>query len=200
MRKMLLATSNNAKIKYFKAILKDFPLEIIELKTKGKLEIEEDLFDIKGNAIKKATTYAHKYKLASIADDTGFFIPALNNMPGVAVRRWGGELPDTISDEDWLRFFKEKISPLKGEELICIRKKIFCVALPNGKYKLINNELKGIIIKDIPSPLYERGGPLGAHFYVEKYNKLLSELIDEGLKEPEFQNALEKILKAFKII
>ena len=200
MKKILLATSNNAKIKYFRAIFKDFPLEIIELKTKGKLEIEEDLFDIKANAIKKATTYALKHKLPAIGDDTGFFIPALDNMPGVAVRRWGGELPDTISDKDWLSFFKEKINPLKGKELICIRKKVFCIALPNGEYKLINNELVGTIVKDVSKPLYEKGGPLGAHFYVKKYNKLLSEIIGEGLREPAFQNQLEKTLKAVKLI
>lgn len=199
MKSIILATTNKAKEKYFRAMLGEYPLSIVDVSEEERPHISEDLFDIKGNAVKKATVYASKFNFPAIADDTGFFIPALDDMPGVAVRRWGGELPDDVSDDEWMRFFKEKIKGLDKDELTCIRRKVFCIALPDGRYLTMKDELVGEIRENL-HPKFEKGGPLGSHFFVEKHDKFLSEMIDEGLGEPSLKKDLDKILTHLNII
>ena len=173
MKKVLLGSSNKSKIELYKHILFSHGLEVTTPKKENiVVQFEEDLFDIVGNSIKKASLYASTSGLPTISDDTGIFIPALGNQPGVAVRRWGGKLSDDISDEDWVDFFLDKISHLKGKQLDCYKHQVVSLAIPGGQYKYVEIKTNGTVTKSRNGQTYHQGGPLSAYFYLEEFNKV----------------------------
>lgn len=90
--KIVLATRNQHKYEEMKAILKDLDFDLLyALDFPDLPDVEEDQDSIEGNSIKKAKEVAHNTQLPALADDTGFFIEALNDEPGVFAARYAGE-------------------------------------------------------------------------------------------------------------
>lgn len=90
--KIVLATRNQHKYEEMKAILKDLDLDLLcALDFPDLPDVEEDQDTIEGNSIKKAKEVAQNTQLPALADDTGFFIEALNDEPGVFAARFAGE-------------------------------------------------------------------------------------------------------------
>lgn len=91
--KIVLATSNNGKIKEFKKLLPD--MEVVTFKELlGPMEIVEDGDSFKANAIIKAKTIYDKLQdedAIVISDDSGISVPALGNEPGIYSARYAGE-------------------------------------------------------------------------------------------------------------
>lgn len=87
--KVLVATTNEGKLKEFKELLSDFGIEVISLKDmKEKIHVEEDRETFLENAIKKAKKYGDFYKIPVIAEDAGLEVEALNGYPGVYSARF----------------------------------------------------------------------------------------------------------------
>lgn len=85
---IIIASSNEGKIKEVKGILNEY--KIISIKELGvDIEVEENEDTFEANAIKKAETIA-KYLNGKmcIADDSGIQIEYLNGFPGVQTKRW----------------------------------------------------------------------------------------------------------------
>lgn len=81
--KLLIATTNKGKLKEIRHIFSDADLELLSLADVEKMdEPLEDAGTVEGNALIKAKYYAEKTGMVALADDSGFFIPALNNWPG----------------------------------------------------------------------------------------------------------------------
>lgn len=91
--KIVLATSNNGKIKEFKKLLPN--QEVITFKELlGDLDIVEDGDSFQANAIIKAKSIYEKLEdknVIVISDDSGITVPALNNEPGIYSARYAGE-------------------------------------------------------------------------------------------------------------
>jgi XTP/dITP diphosphohydrolase len=89
---IVLATNNENKVKEFKELLKDTPVEIKYLKDYGPLpEAVEDGETFDDNAYKKAFHYARVLGLPCLADDSGLAVDALDGRPGVYSARYAGE-------------------------------------------------------------------------------------------------------------
>lgn len=92
MKKLVVASNNQGKIKEIKEILKDFHLEIISLKeAKIEVDVVEDGKTFMENAYKKAYEI---YKITGkmvLSDDSGLMVDALNGAPGVFSARFAGE-------------------------------------------------------------------------------------------------------------
>ncbi|HCC55260.1 MAG TPA: Non-canonical purine NTP pyrophosphatase [Desulfobulbaceae bacterium] len=89
---LVLATTNKGKLKEFKELLKDFPVEIRSLADFGPIpEVIEDGATFDDNAYKKALFTAKVLGLPAIADDSGLAVEALNGAPGVYSARYAGE-------------------------------------------------------------------------------------------------------------
>jgi len=182
MKKILIGSSNISKISFYSSILSNLDFQVVTPNDfKSTLKIEEDIFDIRGNAIKKSLAFANKFNLPSISDDTGVFIPALNNEPGVAVRRWAGELPNEISDLEWLDYFIKKIEKLDNNELFCYKHQIISIALPNGDHLETEFKRYGKISKKKRTFGFVQGAPFSAHFYLDEYKKIESDLTAKEL-------------------
>lgn len=88
MKEIIIASSNNGKIKETKEILSEYTL--IPLKEYGiEIDVKEDEKTFEKNAMKKAKFIADKLSGKwCIADDSGIEIDYLDGFPGVYTKRW----------------------------------------------------------------------------------------------------------------
>src|SRR3954463_8464142 len=89
--KLLVATNNKGKLTELNGLLAGLPLELISLSDIGcTVEIEETGSTFAENAALKASGYARLAGIATLADDSGLEVAALDNRPGVFSARYGG--------------------------------------------------------------------------------------------------------------
>ncbi|HOJ41894.1 MAG TPA: RdgB/HAM1 family non-canonical purine NTP pyrophosphatase [Candidatus Syntrophosphaera thermopropionivorans] len=89
---LLLASHNQDKAKELKALLSGMNILLLTLNDFPNIvPTIEDQDTISANAMKKAFEASLKTGLVSLADDTGLFIKALNDKPGVYSARFAGE-------------------------------------------------------------------------------------------------------------
>ena len=80
---LVLATTNQNKVREFKQFVSEFPVEIKSLSDFGPLpEVIEDGSTFDENAYKKARHYAKVLGIPAIADDSGLVVEALSGAPG----------------------------------------------------------------------------------------------------------------------
>ena len=103
MRRLLVATGNAGKMSELRALLGDLRVELVGPADLGlNLDVEEDGATYVENAIKKAEAFAVASGLASLADDTGLEVLALNGAPGLRSKRY---LPDANATDGDRRAF-----------------------------------------------------------------------------------------------
>ena len=186
MNKLLLGTTNLAKINLYESVLANDKLRIFSLSDfpqLTKLNVEEGLDSLKDNAIVKARIFAKASDMPALGDDSGIFIPALGGKPGIAPRRWGGLLSDSISDEKWLKFFLKQIEPLKKDKLNCYRQQVCAISLPDGKLGTFEIIIRGRITKRKRAKTFISGSPFSAYFYLDDYHYYFSELSNQQISE-----------------
>lgn len=92
MRKIIVATSNQNKMREIREILKDFPVEIISMKEAGaNVDIIENGTTFEENAVIKAEAIEKATGAIVLADDSGLEIDYLNKEPGIYSARYMGE-------------------------------------------------------------------------------------------------------------
>lgn len=98
MKKIVLASNNEKKIKELKNMLKDYDFKVYSLKDENiNIDVEEDGTTFEENALKKASEI-YKYLVANnkedylvLADDSGLEVDYLNGEPGIYSARYSGE-------------------------------------------------------------------------------------------------------------
>jgi len=148
MKTILLATSNHLKIREIKFFFKKNKMKDIKLVTPKDMGIEspeetEETFS--GNSQLKAKYYAERAGLPAIADDSGFCVPQLNNLPGVHTADWAG--PERDFDKAIERLENElKKAGIHSKK---IRAKAYCVHSYHdpkvGKTISFHGDMKGHI-------------------------------------------------------
>ena len=82
----IIASSNKGKVKEFRHLLSDFPLDFID-QPEG-LNVEETGTTFEENARIKAIAVSKKTGVLSLADDSGLSVEALNGAPGIHSARY----------------------------------------------------------------------------------------------------------------
>jgi XTP/dITP diphosphohydrolase len=99
MRKLLLATGNQGKIKEMKALLQSIEAEIL---TPGDLDlvlqVEEAGKTYSENAARKAKAFAAAANMLTLADDSGLEVEALRGAPGIYSARYSPKSGATDKD------------------------------------------------------------------------------------------------------
>ena len=99
MRKLLLATGNQGKIKEMKALLQSVEAEIL---TPGDLDlvlqVEETGKTYIENAARKAKAFATAANMLTLADDSGLEVEALGGEPGIYSARYSPKSGATDKD------------------------------------------------------------------------------------------------------
>ena len=145
--KIFLATNNNNKKIEIESIF-NFISNEFEIVDDYFSEIEETSDTLEGNALLKAE---HGYKqsgVPTISDDTGLFVPALGNKPGVKSKRYFSE---TATDEENLNFLLSNLD--KDSDRTAYFKTVVCFS--DGKNVIFEEgKIEGQISK---APLGNNG-------------------------------------------
>lgn len=91
MRKIVVASGNQGKIREIRAKLEAFDLELISQKELGVSDVPEDGLSFIENSLIKARNASRQTKLPAMADDSGIVVPALGGQPGIFSARYAGE-------------------------------------------------------------------------------------------------------------
>jgi XTP/dITP diphosphohydrolase len=88
---LLVATTNQGKLREIMAILSGLPFELCTLSDwPGAVTPEENGATFEENARAKAVHYATTTRQLTVAEDSGLEIDALDGAPGIESARWGG--------------------------------------------------------------------------------------------------------------
>ena len=88
---LLVATTNQGKLREIRAILSGLPYELLTLSDwPGVVTPEENGLTFEENARAKAVHYATATRQLTVAEDSGLEIDALDGAPGIESARWGG--------------------------------------------------------------------------------------------------------------
>ncbi|WP_237036255.1 RdgB/HAM1 family non-canonical purine NTP pyrophosphatase [Mediannikoviicoccus vaginalis] len=94
MKDLIVASHNRGKIEEIGEMLGHLGIKVIGVSDYISMdEVEENAPTLEGNAKIKAEFIYEKVKKATLADDTGLFVRALNNEPGVRTARYAGKNP-----------------------------------------------------------------------------------------------------------
>lgn len=194
MKKILIATTNLAKLEELKIGLKSLEKQGIKILTLNDVKVGEHEPVETGktfpeNALIKAKFYSRLTHLPCLSDDGGLIIPYLNNAPGVLSRRWPGY---EASDEELINLTLSNLRGCTGSKRTAFLQTCLCFYDPEIKQVIFETEkIKGHIAEK-PSKKPTNGYPYRAIFIVDKFNKFYDELT------PQEHNQINHRLKALK--
>ena len=197
MKKLLIATKNQGKLKEISDFLSDLPLQTVSLSDIGiEDDFEETGKTYKENSQNKAIFYAKKSGLPAIADDGGIEINALNGAPGVKSRRWLGR---KASDEELVEHMRRIAKELTKKNRKAYFRTIVSFALPNGKVWSSFGEVEGEI-SEKPHLKLLKGYPYRSFFYLPKIKKFYHENDLSGKEQKLYNHRYKAIQKLIPII
>jgi XTP/dITP diphosphohydrolase len=172
MRRIIFASGNNGKVDEVRYIMSDLDLNILSLSDidfTGNIEETGSTFE--ENAKIKAEEVYRRYKLPTIADDSGLVIEQLNGEPGIYSARYSGEdATDEKNNQKLIGKLKELNKPHKAK-FVCAAVYYFGADFIEAK-----GEVEGVIIKQ---PRGTNGFGYDPLFLPDGYDKTIAELPTE---------------------
>lgn len=169
MKKLIIATNNQGKVREFKAMLGDFYDEVVSLKdAEINVDIIEDGETFHQNAAKKAIEISKLVDGDVLADDSGLCVDALDGAPGIYSARFAGDgATDEQNNQKLLGLMKQESN--KKARFVCA-----LVLANDGKEKLYVEDFVEGSILDAP----HGGGGFGYDplFFSEEYGQSFAEL------------------------
>jgi XTP/dITP diphosphohydrolase len=172
--KLLIATHNSGKVREYRDLLADLPLDVTYLDAEGiELAVEETGSTFKENALLKARTYALAAGILTWADDSGLEVDALGGEPGVRSARYGA--PAAVSDEDRYRLLLKQLRQIPESGRTARFRCVVAIATPQGQVLYTNGTCEGRIA---PSPRGSHGFGYDPIFLVAEtdYQQTMAEL------------------------
>ena len=184
-RKLLIATTNQGKVREYMSLLKGVPFDLVSLTDEGIITVvEETGTTFRENAGLKAETIAAESRLLTLADDSGIEVDALGGEPGVMSARYAGD--DATDSERVVYLLSNMIDVPEGERTARFRC-VIAIAEPDGEMEYFTGECEGIVP-------FEPAGELGFGYdpvlYIPEFGKTIAEL------EPEEKNRISHRAKA----
>lgn len=178
MKKLLIATTNPAKLEELKNGLKPLEKQGIEVLTLndvtiGDKEPVETGATFQENALIKAKFYADQTHLPVLADDGGLIIPYLNNEPGVKSKRWMGK---EATDLELIGHTLHNLRGCTGKKRAAYLQTCICFYDPATKQIFTELEKINGHIAEKASNRPTHGYPYRAIFLVDEFNKYYDEL------------------------
>lgn len=184
--KIILATTNQGKVKELIKLLENSNLEILTLKDFPEIpEVIEDGNTFEENALKKAKTIFDLTGLTTIADDSGLEVDYLNGQPGIYSARFAGE--DCITENNNNKLL-EMLLDVPYEKRNAQFKCVIAI-VGNNLVKTFSGICKGIILE---SPKGSNGFGYDPLFFYEPEQKTFAELSSD------IKNTISHRANAFK--
>jgi len=190
-RPIVLATGNTGKIREFKDLLADFPVEMKSLDDFGPIpSVVEDGETFEDNAVIKARHAARMLGLPAIADDSGLEVAALGGAPGVRSARYAGEKADDNERNRKLLDALEGVEDRRAR-FVCV----LAIAVPRGPALLYEGICEGLIAKEMRG---NNGFGYDPVFFYPPFGKTFAELsADEKNKVSHRGKALSELHNEF---
>lgn len=151
--KFIIATNNPKKLKELERILNPLGINAVSAKDEGVSldDVEETGTTFAENAFIKANSAFKRTGLASVADDSGLCVDALNGRPGIYSARYAGEnATDCDKNTKLLTELKDVSEMERTAHFTCA----ICCILPNGE----KIEVEGICEGSIAFEPHGNGG------------------------------------------
>ena len=180
MKKLILASNNQHKIKEIEEMLSDMSIEVKSLKDENiNIDVVEDGKTFEENSKKKAKEiYEYLLKRGDkdflvLADDSGITVDYLNGAPGIYSARYAGEHGnDSKNNEKLLENLKGVPKEKRGAQFVCQ----LALYTSEGKYYSVEGKVEGYIIEELHG---EGGFGYDPLFFYEPFNKTFGEVSAE---------------------
>jgi XTP/dITP diphosphohydrolase len=144
--KILIATTNQGKIEEIRNLVKELPAAFLSLSEVPEVpEVVEDGTTFEENALKKARAIAQATGMATLADDSGLCVEALDGRPGVHSARYAGE---NASDEDKYRRILEEMQDVPDSQRLARFECVLALVAPDGEELLFRGVCEGLITRE----------------------------------------------------
>ena len=181
MRRLLIATTNPAKLSEYRLLLRDLELELVSLAEVGITDApEESGATFEENALAKARFYFGRARTATLADDGGLEIDALGGEPGVRSHRWlnsGGDDSDQALVDEVMRRMKDVPAGRRSARLRAATALIYDDG-GHVRERVAEAAIEGVIAERA-FPLLREGFPYRAVLFMPERNCFVGELGDE---------------------
>jgi XTP/dITP diphosphohydrolase len=169
--RLVLATNNPHKVREIKALLSDLEVEILTPEDFDSFpELKEEGSTLEENAIRKAMVTCQCTGLASLADDTGLEVEALDGAPGVRSARFAGE---TATYDDNNRKLLSLLEGLPKQKRNAVFRCVIAIAFAEQDVQTVEGRAEGIIVE---KPRGRAGFGYDPLFYYPPLGKTFAEL------------------------
>ena len=142
-QKLVISSHNTGKIKEFYELFKPFNITLFSSLDFNIDKPKENGNNFSENALIKAYyTYEHT-GLASLSDDSGICIEALEGQPGIFSARWAGPKKDF---SEAIKKVEKKLKDLKIEKACAFFICSLAIVWPDGSHQLFEGRVDGRLI------------------------------------------------------
>ncbi len=176
MKKILFATSNEAKVKRFKDKLLNKGIELLSLKDLDvSLTIEENGTSAIENALIKARAYSDKVDIPVMAMDDSLYLEGVPEefQPGLFVRRVNGK---SLTDEEMIEHYSNLVKKYGHNGKIVARWVYGLAIIYDQKEETYTWSKTNFWLVDTPSSIVNPGYPLNSISKSIELNKCFSEM------------------------
>lgn len=185
-RRLVVATKNPGKIREFRALLGDLPLELAS--ADGMADVDETGATFAENASLKARAAAEWSGEWSLADDSGLEVDAMGGAPGVYSNRYWGE--NTTEAERNAYLLRDLAHVAPGQRTARYRA-VVALAAPDGREWLFDGTCEGVIQNE---PRGQNGFGYDPHFFMPEFGQTMAEL------DPTLKNEISHRGNAFRAV
>lgn len=191
MKEIVVASTNEGKIKEIKAMLDEIGIEVKSIKDvfNEEIEIEETGKTFQENALIKAQTICDMIHLPTLADDSGLEVDAMNGEPGIYSARFMGH--DTSYDIKNQYIIDAVKGKERGARFVCA----MALCIPDEEPILIEEYFNGEINDCIEG---ENGFGYDPIFYVPELHKTSASLTLE--EKNQYSHRAKALKKLFQIL
>jgi len=186
-KKLVLATHNEGKLKEFDALLKPRGIEVVSAGSLGIAEPEETGLTFVENAQLKSRNSALASGEYALSDDSGLVVPRIGGQPGIYSARWAGKTKDfNIAFKRIEHELNEVKAPLNVPAYFI---SVLSLCAPNGSCTDFVGECHGHL--SFP-PRGEHGFGYDPIFIPEGFTETFAEI------SPEIKNKMSHRARAFE--
>lgn len=144
--RLVLATHNAGKLREFRTLFADHPVELVSAGELGLPEPEETGTTFEANAVLKAVAAAAAAGLPALADDSGLCVEALGGDPGIYSARWAGRPADFAAAMARILGLLDQQGAVRPAQ----RRAHFLAALafvtPQGRREIVEGRVDGAVV------------------------------------------------------
>ena len=202
MNRLVIATTNPAKLAEYRLLLRGIDLEVVSLQDVGIGETPEETgATFEENALLKARYYHQRSRLPTLADDGGLEVDALDGAPGIHSHRWLGA--ESSDDRALAHAVVARMANVEdGQRTARLRAAVALVYEDGGgvRERVVDAALEGVIARSVYSEI-RQGFPYRAVMWLPERNCHLAELgEDEEAKLSQRRIAIAALLEDLRRI